>query len=302
MAGRQGAVTDVTADDRKRGDEDERAVVAGLRDAFRRGYAALASENERLRQQVERQAVLLAGYSVRERNHRRLVEDQHHLLTAARDGGGEGALLRISVRDAMDLPPAVSVPSPRPEPAPAESGPRRGLWNWMRRGAPTETVPAAAEGGTAEDAAASRAAAIFDRIRRPSALSYRPSPGLAAFSLPRGELRTIAFNLIETPEDQIDGLAEEIGEAVAINRRFAPLIVTTSRSELGALRRRRLTYESLPPFGPAISRLTGLEDRRFYYDLRFRYLIRKWRAISVVNMSPVYAYGGEDQSAGSPDS
>lgn len=290
----------MTADDRKRGGEDEQAVVAGLRDAFRRGYAALASENERLRHQVERQAQLLAGYSVRERNHRRLVEDQHHLLTAARDGGVEGTLLRIPVREAMDLPPAASAPAP--EPAPAVAEPRRGLWNWMRRGAPTDTVPAAETGGTAGDEAASRAAAIFDRIRRPSALSYRPSPGLAAFSLPRGELRTIAFNLIETPEDQIDGLAEEIGEAVAINRRFAPLIVTTSRSELGALRRRRLTYESLPPFGPAISRLTGLEDRRFYYDLRFRYLIRKWRAISVVNMSPVYAYGGEDQSAGSPDS
>ncbi|PJK30977.1 hypothetical protein [Minwuia thermotolerans] len=290
----------MTADDRKRGGEDEQAVVAGLCDAFRRGYAALASENERLRQQVERQAQLLAGYSVRERNHRRLVEDQHHLLTAARDGGVEGTLLRIPVREAMDLPPAASAPAP--EPAPAVAEPRRGLWNWMRRGAPTDTVPAAETGGTAGDEAASRAAAIFDRIRRPSALSYRPSPGLAAFSLPRGELRTIAFNLIETPEDQIDGLAEEIGEAVAINRRFAPLIVTTSRSELGALRRRRLTYESLPPFGPAISRLTGLEDRRFYYDLRFRYLIRKWRAISVVNMSPVYAYGGEDQSAGSPDS
>jgi hypothetical protein len=290
----------VTADDRKRGDEDEQAVVAGLRDAFRRGYAALASENERLRQQVERQAQLLAGYSVRERNHRRLVEDQHHLLTAARDGGGEGALLRIPVREAMDLPPATSAPAP--EPAPAVAEPRRGLWNWMRRGAPTDTVPAVETDGTAGDEDARRAAAIFDRIRRPSALSYRPSPGLAAFSLPRGELRTIAFNLIETPEDQIDGLAEEIGEAVAINRRFAPLIVTTSRSELGALRRRRLTYESLPPFGPAISRLTGLEDPRFYYDLRFRYLLRKWRAISVVNMSPVYAYGGEDQSAGSPDS
>lgn len=286
------------SEDRKDGDA-HRDAVAGLRDAFRRGYTDLAVENEKLRRQIDRQSLSIASYVVRERSHRRLIEDQHHLLAAARDGGaGEGELLRISVRDAMDLPPPPVAAVRRTVPA-ADTGaaPKRGLWDWIRGGARTRQIEAAESAGPAETPAVQRAQAIFDQVRRPTGMGYRPSPGLAAYTLPRGELRTIAFNLIETADERLEELAEEIAQAVVLNRRFAPLIVTTTRSELGVFRRRRLTYETLPAFGDDIARLTGIDDPTAYYDLRFRYLLRKWRAISVVNLTTAYVFGKAQPAA-----
>lgn len=276
-------------DEEPKSGESRDDAVRGLRDAFRRGYIELATENEKLRQQIERQAGTLASYAVRERNHRRLIEDQYHLLDAAHDNVGEGTLLRIPVRDAMDLPsPDTSAPA---GPADTPSAPpSRKLRDWILRGAPTTGDPGQTPGVPGDDEAAQRARTIFETLRRPSGLVFRPSPGLAAYTLRRGELRTIAFNLIGVAEARVDPLAEEICQAVALNRRFAPLIVTTSRSELGALRRRRLSYESIPPFSAAIEALTGISDPHAYYDIRLRYLLRKWRAVSVVNLSDVHVF------------
>jgi hypothetical protein len=256
-----------------------------LRAALAAGYQQVNAELARLRAQTDRQGRLAGNMIQREHAYRRIIEEQYHLLqayrTSHREREGGGAVLTIPVAQAMDFDDA-------DPPAPAPGGHRERLAGWLRQGASTDALvrpaPEAPDGGDG------RAARIYADLRRPAALSYRASPGLAAFSAPRGDLRVIAMNLIGLAEEAMDDVAEEIAQSAAINRKFAPLILTTTRAGLGALRRRRLSYESLPRFNASVARLSGLESPAQFYDIRVGYLLRKWRAVAVMNLGPDYAY------------
>ncbi|WP_417514348.1 hypothetical protein [Minwuia sp.] len=281
------------------------ATIEGLRRAFADRFGMLETEVVRLRQQMERQSRMIADQSARELMQRRLIEEQYQLLQAQRDADGArrrtgpvqvipvADLMGLETRQMLDRPNSVAGTGAAREPL------SKGLTGWLKRGAetrelvPVDETPGTGSGGGSDELA--RARHIYNRLERPVGLSFRPSPGLAAYSAKRGELRALGINLIGVDDSQLDHLAEEIGQAVSLNRRFAPVILTTTRSELGAFRRRRLTYESLPVFDEALARLTGIADRQDFYDLRVGYLLRKWQIKAVMNLGSAYVYrsGGE---------
>lgn len=269
--------------------DDDSGLEAQMREAFHGRYTELEREADVLRQRGERQSVQIADLMARERTLRKMVEDQYQLLQV-REGEAEhlpepGPLLTIPVAEAMDL-----TASPAGAPAPEGDA----IADWLAHGGQTDglvrTATDAETAGAAARPSDGDAAEIYRRLGRPIGLGYRPSPGLAAFALRRGELRALGFNLIGAADDRLEHLAEEIAQAVALNRKFAPVIFTTTRAGLNAFRRRRLTYESLPVFDATIARLTGVETAKAFYDIRVGYLIRKWRITAVMNLGESYAY------------
>lgn len=261
-----------------------------LHAAFSGAYGALDREVQLLRRQVERQAGLLDNIVSRERAHRKLIEDQYQLLQAkdrAPDGQNEaGPLLTIPVHEAMGR--ASGGPS---DPGNAPDG----IADWLADGARTDDLlrPGASQQTSATETGnkpSDLPGGHYLTLRRPISQAWRSSPGLAAFSLKRGDLRTLGFNLIGASDDRLDHLAEEIAQSVALNRKFAPVIFTTTRAGLNSFRSRRLTYESLPVFSDTIARISGVADARTFYDLRVGYLVRKWRVQGVMNMGSGYAY------------
>ncbi|WP_416899035.1 MAG: hypothetical protein ACMVY4_04720 [Minwuia sp.] len=263
---------------------DDESREDGLRRAFAQGFDALEEENARLRRQVERQSMMLADHLERDRLYRKLLEDHYQLLRAREkseaEGNRHGPLLKLSVREVMDLPDRGG--------AAAAGEADAGLESWMQGGAETGEMQPVIPGEPLDEP--------FGSIPRPFGLTFRLSPGLAAFGLNRGDLRPLAFNLIGRPDGDLEHLAEEIAQSAALNRKFAPLILTTTRSELQAFRRRRLVYESLPPFDDAVARLSGIKDSKAFYDLRVGFLLRKWRVVAVMNMGVGYAYRGSAQN------
>lgn len=264
-------------------DENERFE---LHEAFSGAYGALEREAAALRRQVERQTSALTNFASRERVFRKLIEDQFQLIRS-REGQSErdaasGEVLTIPVRQAMGL---------ADEARAASAGSAAGLDDWLAAGGETDALQRPAPAGApADDAAAP--GALYLTLRRPPSQAWRASPGLAAFSLPRGELRTLGFNLVGAADGQLDHLAEEIAQSVALNRRFAPVIFTTTRAGLNSFRSRRLTYESLPVFSDTIARISGIPDARSFYDLRIGFLVRKWRIQGVMNLGRGYEYVG----------
>lgn len=255
--------------------------------AFSGAYGELAREAMALRRQTERQANMLANMASRERAFRKLIEDQYQLVRSREGQSGSTStsdeVLTIPVRQAMGLDAAA-------DPAPLADASAVG--DWLLSGAETDALqrpPAKVAGrggssGPTDDP--------YMNLRQPPAQTWRASPGLAAFSLPRGELRTLGFNLIGAPDDRLDHLAEEIAQSVALNRRFAPVIFTTTRAGLNSFRSRRLTYESLPVFNDTLARVSRIANPKQFYDLRVGYLIRKWRIQGVMNMGGGYVYEG----------
>ena len=265
-------------------DTSDPGIEEELQAAFSGAYGDLAREAAALRRQVERQSNMLANMSARERAHRKMLEDQYQLIRAReRDNGTSLAparVLTIPVHEAMGMP----VPEQG-----AESGRQSPVSDWVDQGGATDALqrPVLEKNDTVAQAGAE----VFRTLRSPSGQAWRPSPGLAAFSLPRGELRTLGFNLIGAPDSRLEHLAEEIAQSVALNRRFAPVIFTTTRAGLNSFRSRRLTYESLPVFSDTIARVTGVPDAKAFYDLRLGYLVRKWRIQGVMNLGQGYTYG-----------
>lgn len=268
--------------------EPDDGTAAELHAAFSGAYGKLEREAAALRRQVERQAGALRNLSSRERVHRKLIEDQFQLIRS-RDNGqtpqaGESDVLTIPVHEAMGLAGNAQQPvEEAPDP----------LDEWLAEGGETDDLqrPSSGKDAAADMQDAGRGAPYLS-LRLPAAQAWRASPGLAAFSLPRGELRTLGFNLIGAPEERLDHLAEEIAQSVALNRRFAPVIFTTTRAGLNSFRSRRLTYESLPVFSNTIAEITGVRDAKSFYDLRVGHLVRKWRIQGVMNMGQGYAYSG----------
>lgn len=273
--------------------DGESALEEQLREAFHGRYTELEREADLLRRRGDRQAAQIADLMTRERTLRKMVEDQYQLLQV-REGEAAhlpepGPLLTIPVAEAMDLA-AGDTGAPAPE--------GDAIADWLGEGAETDGLVRTASNAEAEDAAvppsAEKVAGIYRRLGRPIGLGYRPSPGLAAFALRRGELRALGFNLIGAADDRLEHMAEEIAQAVALNRKFAPVIFTTTRAGLNAFRRRRLTYESLPVFDATIARLSGVSDAKAFYDIRVGYLIRKWRIKAVMNLGDGYTYSTGD--------
>jgi hypothetical protein len=271
-------------------DEGKRPDMAeALHSAFSEAYGTLEREAAALRRQVDRQARLLANAASRERVHYKLIEDQYQLLRSSEASpvrnDGIGPVLTIPVQEAMGLAAKLQ---PENDVAPDK------LQDWLTQGAETDRLirpihGTPADAGMPEDHGG-QPGGHYLTLRRPMNQTWRPSPGLAAFSLKRGELRALGFNLIGASDERLDHLAEEIAQSAALNRRFAPVIFTTTRAGLNSFRSRRLTYESLPVFSEIIARQSGIRDARTFYDLRVGYLVRKWRIQGVMNMGRGYEY------------